>query len=426
MDRRAPFASAQFQKAIETTDKSTENHLSVRGPFSAGWAKVEIRSPIDVPLAGYAERKGAASTGVADPCYVRAFAISNQNEKVLLLTADLLAVDHRVAEAVQLNLRDKLKAERILFSASHTHSGPGAFVPGWYELAYGNYQQDSFDAVVNALTEAGRQAIEALRPASIGHARASRKGLITNRVENAGSTDNFAHLLFFQQLESKRSAALWSFAAHPITQTHTNLKRSADYPGIVAKAFENHALEQLGFVAGGVGSMNPKFEGKERDQLTRPLITLVQDLIKQAKTNRRSEGRLSFAAAKIDFPPIRYRISQDIMLWPWIARALIPTPALRIQALQLNGSTILTLPGEISGQLTEALRSHSRSNLAVWSFNGGYVGYILPRPIYSLKAEQQDKLFHYETKDMSFLGPWGADYLLNIGMRLVYAVQAQP
>ena len=423
VDHRPPFASAHYQAAIAKTAEAIQNRVERHGQFHAGWAKVAINIASHTPLAGYGQRKGLPSNGVSDPCYVRAFALATQNEKVLILTADLLALDDQLAEEVRRKLGDLLPEQRIIFSASHTHSGPGAFIPGLYELAYGDFRQESYDSIVKALVLAGEKAIHELKPARIGHAKAIAANLIVNRVEKNGQTDDLAYLLYFQQLESKRSAALWSFAAHPVTKTHRNLKLSADYPGEIAQSFEGTHLDQLGFVAGGVGSMNPRIEGGDTQWLTKPLTRTLKSLLLQAQTNSVSEGRMSFATVKLKVPPLKYRLSKDLMLQPWVARLLIPTPPFLIQALSINDSTILTLPVEISGQLTKELRLRSQSNLSIWSLNGAYLGYIVPRRVYELSPAHGEKLFEYETQTMSFLGPWGADYLLNIGMRLVHAVE---
>ena len=84
--------------------------------------------------------------------------------------------------------------------------------------------------------------------------------------------------------------------------------------------------------------------------------------------------------------------------------------------------SVLTMPGEISGQLIKPMRRKSGNSVAVWSLNGQYTGYVVPRHVYDLGTESQGQLFKYETQTMSFLGLWGADYLLNIGTRLVDAV----
>ncbi len=61
--------------------------------------------------------------------------------------------------------------------------------------------------------------------------------------------------------------------------------------------------------------------------------------------------------------------------------------------------------------------------LVILSMNGGYAGYVVPRRMLTLPAERQAELWAYETRRMNFLGPWGAEVLLNTGMRLAERVR---
>ena len=424
LDRRSPFASAQYYKAVKQTEAALTNTQTSVGNYLVGWSKTKIDSPKNVPLAGFGQRKGVNSTGVLDPCFVRAFSISIDQQNVIIITADILAADRRLSTYVREQLASVIDPNSVIFTASHTHSGPGAYIPGIYEIAFGTFDQESFDAIANAMISAAKQAQKNMRPARIAYEESPAPGLIKNRVEKDGTTDDLLSLFYFEHITSGQKAAIWSFAAHPVTKTHENLKLSADYPGTVAREFENSELDLLAFVSGAIGSMNPKIEGGKDSWLTQPLSKKLGQLIAKAQQNGSPSGRLSFVSTEIDFPPMKYRIAPELMLLPQLTRAVVASPSLLIQALSLGDSTILTLPGEISGQLIKPMRQNKAKPLSVWSLNGNYIGYLVPRRVYNLPTEAHDKLFKYETQIMNFLGPWGADYLMNIGARLIEAVQS--
>lgn len=428
LDRRPPLRA--YQSGLARTISAVAHAREGRGEFRAGWSRVQIDLPAGVPLAGYGDRDGAPSTGTADPVYARAFAIGAGPSKrsiVLVLTADILLSSPRVADAVRAQLRSLLSPEAVFFTASHTHSGPGGYIGGFiWELVFGPYDQRAFDAVVRAQITAGREAIASMAPARIGSAELDVPGLSINRVERDGPTDPRLFVLALEHTGSNEKAALWSFGCHAVTLPAENRRLSADYPGTVAAAFEGGEYAVLGYAAGGVGSTNPRYERPDDSTwLTAPLIAGLRRALSIAHRSARASGGIASAQTLVEVPQPRYRIARDRMLFPALVEPILDTRRALFGAVAIDDTVLVHLPGELSGELSRdarALAAKHGIHMALFPFNGSYLGYVVPRRVYDLPEERGGELYTYETRVVSFLGPYGADWMMKLGLRLAAGV----
>lgn len=427
LDRRPLLSSGAYASAWAAIDRAAPEALRGRGRYHAGFGRAEVTAPQGVPLAGYGDRQGAASLGTRDPSYVRAFALAagERGQPVVVLTADLLLVPPPVARAVRAALRDLVRPEGVFFTASHTHSGPGAFERGViWELVLGAYDPRAFDAVVEAHVTAARAALLDLAPATIGAAEVDVPGLVMNRVEKGGPTDDRMFVLRVDRDDGRRGA-LWSFACHAVTLPATSLVVSADYPGEVARELEGRGFDVVGFAAGGVGSSNPRYERESSAWLVRPLVRALRAGLDRARADALSEGTLAATSLEVTMPAPRYRITDETMLWPMLTRTIVETTPARFGALAVGDVVLGSVPGELSGELTRAARAVARDRgvtLALLPFDGSYVGYVVPRRVYDLPAERGEELREYETHTLTFYGPWGGDLMMNLAMRLAAGV----
>ena len=92
--------------------------------FSVGFGEVDITPPNPVLLVGYYyERR---STGVHDPLGVRAMAVSDGSDHVVLCVADLVYLNDEVVNAARRLVKDQcgLDADHLILCCMHTHTGP--------------------------------------------------------------------------------------------------------------------------------------------------------------------------------------------------------------------------------------------------------------------------------------------------------------
>jgi hypothetical protein len=121
---------------------------------------------------------------------------------------------------------------------------------------------------------------------------------------------------------------------------------------------------------------------------------------------------------EVSLPPLNWRVTDGLRMRPWVARRLLgregPTflQVFRVQDV-LWASTPCDFSGELALGLKDALRARG-FDAAVTSFNGDYIGYVIPSRYYHLSG--------YEPRLMSFFGPYVPDYLDDLLRRMMLAL----
>jgi hypothetical protein len=99
---------------------------------------------------------------------------------------------------------------------------------------------------------------------------------------------------------------------------------------------------------------------------------------------------------------------------------LLPVhPDTLLQAVRIGSAIWVSTPCDFSGELALHLREHAATaglDLTVTSFNGDYIGYVIPGKYYHLGG--------YEPQTMSFFGPTVPDYFEDLLRRAVDGVGA--
>lgn len=393
---------AALQQVGATTATPTSSHIRVGA--SAVPLPTDSR---DIPLAGYGHRAMfEGNAGVADPVFAKAIVVENANLRVAIVSPDLLIVNRWLAEMVLQRLQGNSDyawtRQQLYFSATHTHSGPGGFAGSLPEtLGLGFYDESLAGSIADALAECILQAERRLKPASFHAASRQLEGAeIRNRTMASDPTNRWLDVMVFRSAETSNVlATLTVFSAHATSHSSHDLRISADYPGVLCR----HVEEQFGgvclFLAGGVGSMGPANDVVPREQLANWMGTqLGKAAVELASESAKAstEPALAVTGGWVPLPAPAVKLGSLWRLSPYLASALLPAQTW-VQALRLGDRILVGTPADYSGILAEELRpSCSGCTTIVTSFNGDYVGYILPNNYYDLEE--------YETK-LCFFGP---------------------
>ena len=363
-----------------------------------------------VPLAGYGGRRGRPATGVHDELQVKAIALRAGGATAVLVGADALIIPAEVTDlAVERIARELgLRREQVYLSATHTHGsiggwgqGPvaeafaGAFVPGIREW----FADRIFSAVRDAMTD--------LKPAELGQNQFAAPDFVRNRlVGSLGKTDpEFTFLVVRQR--GGRTAVAGSYSAHATVLGSDVMEFHGDYPGYWQRAVEEATGGMAVFIAGSVGSHGPVSGGKGfagAERMGRALAAGVME--RMSATSLSPSVRLATSAVEVSLPELNARVTDSLRLRPWLAGMLLPVrDECVLQAVRIGGAVWISTPCDFSGELALGVKDHLRargSDAVVTSFNGGYVGYVIPRKYYHLPG--------YEPRTMSFHGPNVPDY----------------
>lgn len=363
-----------------------------------------------VPLAGYGARRGRPATGVHDELEVKAVALRTGDVTVVLVGADALIIPAEVTDLAMARIGAEVGLGRaqVYLSATHTHGSIGGWGEGPVAEAFaGKFVPGVREWFADRILSAVRDAVADVRPALIGQGAFAAPEFVRNRLVGAlGRVDpEFSYVVLRQQ--GGRTAVLGSYSAHATVLGADVMAFSGDYPGAWQRAVEAETGGMALFLAGGVGSHGPVagekgFAGAER--MGRALAAGVLERL--PGTAMSPSARLAASAVEVSLPELNARVSDGIRLRPWLAGMLLPVrDSCVIQAVRIGNKAWVSTPCDFSGELVLGLKDHLRSrgaDVAVTSFNGGYVGYVIPLKYYHLDG--------YEPRTMSFHGPNVPDY----------------
>ena len=408
-----------YRAALALVDEYAKRNRITRSPgrFKAGWAKVELTPPVGTPLGGYGARNGAPSTGVHDPLFVKALAVSDGDDTAVIVGADMLVVPDNIADEVRqrVTAATGLSAGSILFNATHTHSGGGGAMPGLLpRLFAGPYDPKLPAMAVRAFTDAIMKAHAAMKPARLAHGRADAGRFIKNRTRS-GDSDGSLRWLVVERDGGDRCIVA-RFSAHATILGSDNMEFSGDYPGYVQRILTAETGAECLFLSGAVGSMGPANagEGSEFQQcenLARGLVALIRPGL--GNPAFRDAVDVAAIGIPVHFPSYDIRISKTWRLSPVSAELAGLDRDAWVGAVRIGDVILAGLPGDYSGELAIGMAAWAEqthaANLRMNSFCGDYIGYISPDAVYNDPFDHPDPKVRarssYEGQVMSWTGP---------------------
>lgn len=377
---------------------------------------------VAVPLAGYGQRQGRPATGVHDDVWVKATAFAVGGKTSIVVAVDALIVPREVSEAAAGRIRAESGVDRahVYFGSTHTHSSLGGWGEGLVAEAFaGGFRPGAREWMAGQLASAAIAAVKDLGPAAVGGGSFVAPEFVRNRlVGERGRIDpEFAVLLI--RKTGGATGVIGSYAAHATVLSGSSMVFSADYPGFWQRSVEEKFGGQAMFIAGGVGSHAPRppeggLEGARRmgEALAERTVELLGTV---TATNRLA---MAFETLTVDLPPLQPRVSDGVRLRSWVSGRLLPVRAdTALQAFRLGDRVWLSTPCDYSGEMALDLKEAARAaglRAVVTSFNGDYVGYVVPSKYYHIDG--------YETRTMAFFGPQLPDYFDELLKGLVAAV----
>lgn len=209
--------------------------------WSAGYAQADITpAPGQVQMSGFGRERYAR--GVLAPLLTQVVVLRDgEGNTGVLITADILDLDHVMVEAIRRAIRHKheIPAENIMFVASHTHWGPAvrfrmSFSIGAPNVWYMDLLEDKILASVDT-------ALKNLSPATIEYGWFDFRGIGCNRrlpvdgkitwgPYKKGSFDGHTPIFRIERDSKPQQLLVVGHACHP-TSSGTIQKWSPDYPG---------------------------------------------------------------------------------------------------------------------------------------------------------------------------------------------------
>jgi hypothetical protein len=427
VDHRPYLRAPYYTETKARLDARTATNRLAQGELAAGFGRVRLTPGVNavgddpaqgqfrsVPLAGYGNRKGKPATGVHDDLFVKAVALQVGERVGVMVGADALIIPAEVSEtaARQVAREFKLAREQLYLSATHTHASLGGWGEGPVAEAFaGGFQPGIRAWFADRIVAAVREAMGDLKPAAFGHGRFTAREFVRNRlVGDLGRVDPEFTYAVVKQKDGK-VAVLGSYAAHATVLSSDLMEFSGDWPGCWQQAVEQATGGVAVFLAGGMGSHSPVpgdrgFAGAQR--MGQALAArLLAHLPATPLTNRIAFG---IVGVDVALPPANVRVTDGLRLRPWVARRLLGAREQAfLQVFRVADLLWMSAPCDFSGELALDLKDGLRArgaDAAITSFNGDYVGYVIPGRYYHLGG--------YEPRLMSFFGPNVPDYFEEV------------
>ena len=355
--------------------------------LSAGAAKVEITPPVGTPLAGYAKRRGKPSTGIRDPLYVRTLALSDGEDTLLLISADLLVFPQPLAERIlqKISKENGIPRQGIILSTTHTHSGAGSIATGFlHEQVFGRYDSKVEEGILSRILWSVRQALENRKP--VQWSRAAESSLLAEFVETralpGGPVDASLSVLLFSAEPGEVEAAVVNAAAHPTLLDSRDMRFSADYPGELCRKMEEaYPGAVCLFFNGASGDERPRdaigATPEERVQRFGGLLAEAATAL-ASRAPLESKGDLAVWGGWFDLPEPQIRLG-PVPLHPEIGKRMRPTAAF-LNMAALEGLLLVPLPAELTADLGLALKrklEQKGEHSLLLGYANGYLGYAV-------------------------------------------------
>jgi hypothetical protein len=362
--------------------------------FLAGAASVDLTPSRNLALGGYGGRKGAPMTGVHDPVRAKALWLETPTDRVCLVTTDLIGS--------LVSLRDRIKPDdaSVILAASHTHSGPGGLVQGFWELAMGKFDPEYAEEVAGKLRAVVLEARANRRPARLAFARTDAPGFSRNRRVKGGPVDPELNILLVTDTVDQPLAVVANYTAHGTTLSERNMMVSGDWQGAMQRDLEREFPTAVALYTNGAeGNIAPSSpaegdgEFERSEALGQAIADRVANLVRTIEKTT-EEVKLSYVERGVELPS------------PTLPAA--PKTSV-LGLLEINGTRMFCFPGEPFVELGLELKKRFAGSWILGLAND-HLGYFLTEEGYRRGGYERMVSFYGPT-----MGPWLVARLTELG-----------
>ena len=376
-------------------------------PWKAGAASVVITPTEPMWLAGWAARRQPAF-GKAMDLFVKVLALEDASGgRVVIVTADLIAIPRSLAMkvATQAQACWKLSREQLLFNASHTHTAPEVRpdkvpyfeIPSEFAVKIEPYTAQLEKSILAAI----QAALKKLEPAEL-RAHQFTAVFAVNRRSPQDVVDHDVPVLEITGRSGKPLAILFGYACHNLVLPPSFCEFHGDYAGRAKQILEERIPgATVVFLAGAGADQNPSPRG------TLELVqvhgkTLADLIAKGISADGRTVGgelRAAFEEIDLELQPLPSkealqanlksddaprRRKADILLKALAGKRALPTHLpCAVQVLRFGNEVLLiALAGEPVVDFARRFKSEFTGPL-VWvaGYSNDMFGYLPTRRV---------------------------------------------
>jgi hypothetical protein len=405
----------------------------------AGAAQLDLQAHAGLDLSGYAARRNPADA-VHDSVFVRALALCDEEQLLLILAADALGFERPVVRAIRAQIENAVRKQHascvaarsvtILIAGTHTHSAP-ATMP---LHGCGEVDEHWLQHCAQVFQSAASEAVQNLQPARFAAGSADAAGVAINRrcdPKESALLDEEVGVWRIENFSGQAIAGVVNFACHPVVMKEDNREISAEYPGAVCAQLQNEWGGVVLFLTGAAGDINPARRGAWNDvewtasQITRAakaawnglspqpgaqLQTATRELVlpllpppSSIELQKwRNQFTQDFECAQQGGDDVNARIAATRLHWcDEVAARSGSTPghAVEVQLLRVGEAVLAALPGEVFVELGLQIRARLRAqgfqNVLIAGYANANPGYVPARTAYARGGYEVDSAHHF-------------------------------
>jgi hypothetical protein len=375
--------------------------------LEAGFGAAPLPAPAGGVLGGYGGVFDRTATGVLDPPEARALVLASGPLRVGIVALDLVIARPALADLVAPRARS-LGLDPVILVATHTHSGPGGYMPGWIpaRVTAGSYDPNTPRGIADAAADALALAVSDLAPARVASGETAL-ALARNRRLPDGPRETALPILRLEFADRPPIVA-FAYGAHPTVLSRASRRYSADYPG-PARARLDAAARRALFLPGPLGDQEPAPpEGAEPPESPDAQAVLVGEigrrladavLAAEPGLAPAPDAGLALVRRTLDAPAVAPR--RGCAFW-WLdplfggsVRAFL-SARVPFHALRVGDALLLGVPGEPTAEVASALRERlPRANATfVIAHAEDWLGYVVSHDAYARGGYEACLSFH--------------------------------
>lgn len=329
------------------------------GAFRLGAAHGVVTPSAAGPLAGYAARAQQSATGTLDELEATVVVLDGA-ERVVLVCLDAVAVTSGLARLLTVAVDRAVGGEaRVLVAASHTHSGPAAwlgdFAPGHRASLDGGAVVELVERVEAIATDA----VARLAPVDLVWGEPEVTGLAAPRLAPSASIQVRVGALAALR-DGAVVAILVDAPCHPTVLGPDSTAWSADWPGGLRRRLrERHEGAEIAYLNGASGDLSTRFTRRaatvaEAERLGVLVADAVCDSLLTARPlatdgPHARRARLALPARRLDPGVARARLAAaraaaDAAPGDVVARSVADGAAVELAVAETNAADPLEVP----------------------------------------------------------------------------------
>jgi len=434
-----------------------------RGALKGGCAKVNITPPVGVWLSGYGGRD-KPSNGIVDELYTRALVLDNGNNRIAIISVDLLWIPLRMTNQVRQILKDKIGVpeQNVMICATHTHFGPKIYAGTKLgpQVSDNTIDASYMQIIVKKISDSGFLAHKRMEDVNIGAVKGDIPEIVYNRrpigadgsvqttftlplevtttrkIQRSpygsvnvtftfpsdepaltfGPVDPEAWVLRIENTEGQIIGSVVNYACHAVsgsTFADWFYSISADYPGETMRMVEQLEGGVCFFTSGTAGDIVPLRRGKKpRYEIGR---VLAGEAIRRLQFVQTSSDINMMAMTQEVTLPIKKDLSPDRIIDADKDKSRLTT---EIQVLRLGDIYILGLPGEVLVELgLEIKKKAGLESLIIATLSNDTIGYVCHSQAYEQGG--------YESVSGTNLAKGAGEIIISHALNLLARVKAQ-